>query len=155
MKGPCAKFLPNERAVPDARRLVEKTLCEWGRERLIGDALLVTSELVTNAVHETWRWERERRVEHFKEASEAALMESAGAGWGWSWVVGVGVYRAAGDVVIETWDCSRKPPLLDARKGGWRQSGRGLLIVSELAKRWGFRWLRPGGKIVYAVMGGE
>ncbi|WP_281368953.1 MEDS domain-containing protein [Nocardioides ungokensis] len=44
-------FLPVPRAVPALRRFVSKTLRAWGEDRLVPDAVLVTSELATNAIN--------------------------------------------------------------------------------------------------------
>jgi anti-sigma regulatory factor (Ser/Thr protein kinase) len=43
-------FMPEPRAIRAARRLVERTLRAWGDDELVNDALIVTSELATNAV---------------------------------------------------------------------------------------------------------
>jgi anti-sigma regulatory factor (Ser/Thr protein kinase) len=43
-------FLPVASAVPAARRFVVDVLTSWGADALVGDALLITSELATNAV---------------------------------------------------------------------------------------------------------
>ena len=44
-------FLPVPRAVPALRRFVSKTLQSWGEDLLVPDAVLVTSELATNAIN--------------------------------------------------------------------------------------------------------
>jgi anti-sigma regulatory factor (Ser/Thr protein kinase) len=43
-------FLPVPRAVPALRRFVTEVLTGWGEESLVDDAVLVTSELATNAI---------------------------------------------------------------------------------------------------------
>lgn len=43
-------FLPVPKAVPALRRFVAEVLTGWGEESLVDDAVLVTSELATNAI---------------------------------------------------------------------------------------------------------
>ncbi|GAA1576590.1 hypothetical protein GCM10009678_69100 [Actinomadura kijaniata] len=87
-------------------------------------ALLIVSELVTNA------------YKHGSEPGQA---------------ISVRLYLSEAGPVVEVRDGSDaephvKPLTLDTF------SGRGLAIVSELARAWGFRHLASGGKTVYAVM---
>lgn len=86
--------------------------------------LLVINELVTNA------------HKHGSEPGET---------------ISVRLYLSADGPVVEVRDGGDgeprvKPLTLDSF------SGRGLAIVSELAKAWGFRHLASGGKAVYAVL---
>lgn len=44
-------FLPVPRAIPALRRFVSGTLRSWGEDHLVADAILVTSEMATNAIN--------------------------------------------------------------------------------------------------------
>ncbi|MFI6736674.1 ATP-binding protein [Nonomuraea sp. NPDC050451] len=148
------RFFPDALAVPRARQHVEKELRTWGLANLVDDDVLVVSELVTNSVTETVRWMRERECGVAGEG-EDALIEAVFGRWSWPWTIAFAVYRfGSGAVVVEAWDCSRKPPIPVPKTDDWTlQGGRGLHIVDEVSKRWGYRWPRSGGKVVYAVLG--
>lgn len=49
VRGPC-RFDEDPAAVRTARRLVAEALAEWSRSDLLDDAVLIASELVTNAL---------------------------------------------------------------------------------------------------------
>ncbi|MEW1846603.1 ATP-binding protein [Nonomuraea angiospora] len=147
------RFFPDALAVPHARQHVEKELRAWGLADLVDDAVLVVSELVTNSVTETVRWVREREC-GVEGTSEDALIEAAVGRWDSPWTIAFAVYRSgSGAVVVEAWDCSRKPPIPVPKTDDWTvQGGRGLHIVDAVSKTWGYHWPRSGGKIVYAVL---
>lgn len=81
-----------------ARRHTAHVLTDWGRDTLIDDAQLVISELVTNAI----------------KASEPGEDEVAAYGSlaGSYRRLRVGLHQASAGVVLEVWDCSRRPPKL-------------------------------------------
>ncbi|MGK5557194.1 ATP-binding protein [Actinomadura kijaniata] len=114
-------------AIKSARDFARGWLEAKGIDRLsVGIALLVVSELVTNAYR------------HGSAPGE---------------VISVRLYLSAAGPVVEVRDGSDAEPralplTLD------RFSGRGLAIVSELTQAWGFRHLASGGKAVYAVLNG-
>nr|WP_170180779.1 ATP-binding protein [Actinomadura pelletieri] len=84
------------------------------------DVCLITSELVTNAIR------------HAK-----------------SDMIGVHAYSRGRRYVLEVWDADETlPPLGGVEASG--SGGRGLLLVGELACRWGARHIGTGGKVVYA-----
>ncbi|RFS83671.1 ATP-binding protein [Actinomadura spongiicola] len=85
-----------------------------------GDVCLITSELVTNAI-------------------QHAMTD----------VVAVHAYSWGRRYVLEVWDADETPPPLDGVEPS-ESGGRGLLLVSELACRWGVRHIETGGKVVYA-----
>ncbi|MFJ1594103.1 ATP-binding protein [Kitasatospora albolonga] len=97
-----------------------------------GDAALVVSELVTNAVKVTGALD-----------------------WQPSWVeletVSLVTARLVGldtSVVIEVWDTSQQMPTLQ-KPDDDTEGGRGLLLVEETAKDWG-SYRTPRGKLVWA-----
>lgn len=113
-------------AVPCARLHVKQVAWEWGLEDL-GDALeLVTSELVTNAVH---------------ISRESGLPS-----------VRLWLRANQEHVVIQVWDGDHRLPTpqetdLEA------EGGRGLLLVKSLSENWGaYRPEDRSGKVVWAAM---
>jgi anti-sigma regulatory factor (Ser/Thr protein kinase) len=108
-------------AAGSARRAVRETLDRWKLAHLADDALLVTTELVQNALRHT------------------------GAG-------GVLVLRrTAGALRIEVADGSTAPPTVRP-PDPTRVGGRGLSIVSAVARAWGTLSHGGGGKIVWAEL---
>jgi anti-sigma regulatory factor (Ser/Thr protein kinase) len=133
--------MPATAAAPGfTRTLMERRLKKWGYSHILGDATLVATEMVTNAMKATpgeairflCRWENE------------------------------GVY-------IAVWDSSPERPApvrdlavtlddLDLSEDGFDENGgRGLHIIDALAVEWGYRpdpvdteTGRPGGKWVWA-----
>jgi anti-sigma regulatory factor (Ser/Thr protein kinase) len=120
-------FAPLPTAVPCARLHAGHVLHEWGLRDLAGDAQMVVSELVTNAV----------------EAS-TLLPERP--------PVSLRLLLTGKSLVIEVWDHS--PRGLEPREAdAGDECGRGLTVVAALSARWG--WERTGShrKVVWAEMG--
>ncbi|MCK8676621.1 ATP-binding protein [Streptomyces lichenis] len=116
-------------AVSCARAFTRLALAKWCAEGVQDDALLVVSELVTNAVNAT------------------GVPAGAEAGPN---VVTVRLLGADGRLTVEVWDVSRERPVLtDAAEGD--EGGRGLALVGALAARWGSD-AGPGGKVVWAEL---
>lgn len=97
---------PVARSAVEARRHVRDVLNEWGLQDLCDAALLLTSELVTNAV--------------VHARSQIRLL--------------VELYDGA-EVRIAVSDSSPVPPSLRPRSDS-ATTGRGLLLLSRLADRW-------------------
>jgi hypothetical protein len=116
--------LPFERTVNTAaaRRAVRAALDRWKLAHLTDDALLVTTELVQNA------------VAHTGDGGELV------------------VRRCASGLRIEVADGSREQPTVRAPDPS-RTGGRGLSIVSAVARAWG-TLTRTGqaGKVVWAEL---
>ncbi|WP_411114453.1 ATP-binding protein [Streptomyces sp. 029-5] len=110
-------------AVGCARAFTKVMLRWWRASRILDEALLVTSELVTNAVQAT---EAER-------------------------VIGVQLQIIDDSVLVEVWDDSPALPVLKDPDAD-AEIGRGLCLVDELAKRWGTSEAPAGGKIVWAEL---
>ncbi|MBW1595448.1 SpoIIE family protein phosphatase [Streptomyces sp. JJ38] len=107
-----ATFEPVGRSVAAARGFVRDTLQGWGLADIVDDAVVLTSELVTNAV-----------VHAGTSAEVVCLREDDG-------------------VRIEVVDRypEREVPIRDATQalpGPDREGGRGLLLCAALATRWG------------------
>ena len=125
-------------AVSAARTEVEAAIGAW---RLAVDpdaAILLTSELVTNAVtHATARSRRDGRAARRGFAAEAVLLVIAADDAG----LRVEVHDGSADLPVLA-DC---PAEADA------ETGRGLLLVTSLAAEWGFH-RTPRGKAVYFTL---
>ncbi|MGD9484021.1 SpoIIE family protein phosphatase [Streptomyces sp. TRM70308] len=107
-----ATFEPVGRSVAAARAFVRDTLQGWGLSDVVDDAVVLTSELVTNA------------VVHAGTSAEVRCL------------------RDTGGVRVEVVDRypEREVPLRDethAPPGPDREGGRGLLLCAALAARWG------------------
>jgi anti-sigma regulatory factor (Ser/Thr protein kinase) len=115
-------------AVPCARLHARHVLWEWGLARQAGDAELLVSELVTNAI----------------AASRSA---------GYPFPVRLWLLADRTRVLILVWDASPQPPVpVDVAEDD--ESGRGLLLVQAISQRW--NWYYPqqaDGKVVWALVG--
>jgi anti-sigma regulatory factor (Ser/Thr protein kinase) len=94
-------------AAGEARGLVRDAIRAWGLLVDVGDALLLTSELVANGV-----------------------LHGGGA-------VTLSVRVSGGRLRVEVYDTSGDLPVPGGDPGGGAVSGRGLLLVETLASEWG------------------
>lgn len=129
-----------------ARGLVGKALAEGGRADLSECAQLIVSELVTNAIKATADVVAGRTGDGL---TADGLMD--GGPVDREAHVRVGVLQVRDYVVVEVWDCSHLPPKV-VDPAADEVGGRGLLLVSEMATEWGYRWHRSGGKVVWAAL---
>ncbi|MER7621813.1 SpoIIE family protein phosphatase [Streptomyces sp. NPDC126503] len=106
-----ATFEPVGRSVAAARAFVRDTLQGWGHPELVDDAVVLTSELVTNA------------VVHAGTAAEVLCL------------------RSEDSIRVEVADRypEREVPVQGGRSPGSpdRENGRGLLLCAAIAARWG------------------
>ncbi|KUF14792.1 MULTISPECIES: ATP-binding protein [Streptomyces] len=117
-------YLPLAGSVSLARRRTARLVGEWGRPALAGDAALITSELMTNAL------------------LHGSLRDR---------LIRVRITLTAGALRIEVTD-PRGERLPEPRFAALSdQFGRGLLLVAALADRWGCE-PRAVGKTVYAEL---
>jgi anti-sigma regulatory factor (Ser/Thr protein kinase) len=100
-----------------ARRIVESVLSGWGEEALVQVAVLLTSEVVTNAVLHASPYAADGRVGLVVDGDEGLARVEVTDGFG-----GLPVARGG-------------------RVG--RASGRGIMLLDLLATRWG---VTPGGE---------
>ncbi|MFD7663029.1 ATP-binding protein [Streptomyces sp. NPDC059788] len=112
-------------SVRRARRLVDTALDTWGLDALIDEVSVVASELVTNAVQHS----KCRRL-RFRVSRPAH-----------------------GRVLVTVTDRSFARPILRA-PCAQDTHGRGLILVAELADRWGTK-RRSFGKSVWAELAAE
>lgn len=113
-------------AVPCARLHTRTVLHEWGVGDLAGDAELIVSELVTNAL---------RASEALPEIRPFALC----------------LRSDCKRLIIEVWDHSPREPRSEPAAGG-AEGGRGLLVVEALSARWGYQRTGDSAKVVWAVL---
>ena len=126
-------------APKQARSFVVEALEQWHvSPDTIEAAELIVSELVTNALLHTGR------ADGLPEAGPTETVK----------VIRVRVGIVVGNVVIEVWDNSTEPPLLNGDPLDTdAEGGRGLFLVGELSKEWGYSLPKFGGKIVWASVG--
>ncbi|MEV0277218.1 ATP-binding protein [Streptomyces sp. NPDC050610] len=119
-------------AVSMSRHFMRLTLGKWHARSIEGDATLVVSELVTNAVKATGVLDRRPTWLELETMN----------------LVTVRLVGLDASVVIEVWDTSKEMPVLQKADDD-TEGGRGLLLVQETTKCWGsYRTSR--GKLVWA-----
>ncbi|MFI1409295.1 ATP-binding protein [Streptomyces sp. NPDC020707] len=116
----CLDYTPLPRSVTLARRRAHRLLADWGHPELAPDAALLVSELGSNAVLHGSLRERLFRV-------ELTLTEQ---------VVRIAVSDPKGEL---------RPNLREATADD--MFGRGLLIVGQVADRWGVHTLTVGKSV--------
>jgi anti-sigma regulatory factor (Ser/Thr protein kinase) len=126
-------------AVPTAARVarsfVRQRLSQWGLNQLISDAELVLSELVANAVNATGTTNPNP---HWSELHNLALIT-------------VRLFIAQDSLIVEVWDRDARPPEQKLPEQG-DETGRGLLIVDALCRRWNYFYPDSGGKAVWGEL---
>ncbi|GLF96920.1 ATP-binding protein [Streptomyces yaizuensis] len=118
------------RNASQARRFTAHTLEGWGLVRLVPDAALIVSELVTNAV---------------RHALDPDAPDSG------EYPVWLGFFLRPGLVVCAVTDPSCTPPRprgADACALG----GRGLALVAAVSESWSWTLTPPRGKTVWAAL---
>jgi len=110
-----------------ARNFTKATLAEWQLDDLFTEAVLIASELVTNAIRH------------------------GGCCTGDSSPVELAWQRQASRVVCMVTDCNSRPPVLGAADQD-AESGRGLQVVQALAATWGWMLLGATSKAVWAAL---
>jgi anti-sigma regulatory factor (Ser/Thr protein kinase) len=132
------RLAPRLSAVASARAEVEAAICAWGVPVDPDVAILLTSELVTNAItHAAAGASRNRKAARRGFAAEAVLLVIAADDAG----LRVDVHDGCGDL----------PVLADCPADADAETGRGLLLVTSLSAEWGF-YRTPGGKAVYFTL---
>jgi anti-sigma regulatory factor (Ser/Thr protein kinase) len=114
-------------SVPWARRVLRHTLRQWQLEAMADPALLLLSELVTNAVQAPGNGAGQQHPSQQMICLVVELTEAS--------------------LVIRVWDANPALPVLqEADVTG--DHGRGLLLVEFLADSWG-HYAADGGKVVW------
>jgi len=117
-------------AAAEARRRVRDAIRSWQVPVDLDAALLLTSELVTNAV----RHEAGQRTQR----AQAVVLAIA---------------CSRGRLRVDVHDTSRSLPAV-AEVPADAETGRGLLLVETLSDEWGF-YRTPAGKAVYFTLASE
>lgn len=126
---PRERFYRRERrSVPAARAFARETLADWGVRGRADDVVLCVSELATNA-----------------------LLHGVPPGRGF--LLRLGLLPCGDGVRVEVHDSGGGAPAVPlADPDGSDEGGRGLLLVSELADKWGVTEREPG-KVVWFECG--
>jgi anti-sigma regulatory factor (Ser/Thr protein kinase) len=123
MPQPVTREFPREAVgVPEARSFVREVLGAWGVTDRFDDMLTCVSELATNVVRHD---ETHGRSFHVALSGRDGLLR------------------------VEVRDASRRHPVVKSPSAD-STSGRGLLLVNELADGWGVEPRSPYGKVVWA-----
>ncbi|MYZ40263.1 MULTISPECIES: ATP-binding protein [unclassified Streptomyces] len=120
-------------AVGCSRLFLRHVLRDWNLSDHIDTGELVMSELVTNAVRSTGVTDPEPKWTDIKTHH----------------VVGVQLRVIDTSLSVEVWDRSPATPVKQAQAED-AESGRGLILVEAMSKRWGIHRPPAGGKIVWA-----
>jgi anti-sigma regulatory factor (Ser/Thr protein kinase) len=111
-----------------AREFTKATLTAWQLDEFVAEAVLIASELVTNAI---------------RHGGCCAGADSPPVELAWQ--------RQAGRVVCTVTDCNSAPPVLGLADQD-AESGRGLQVVQAVAATWGWMLLGATSKAVWAVL---
>ena len=104
-----------------ARGEVQAALCAWEVPVDLSIALLLTSELVTNAV---------------THAAGETILVTCTLGWG--------------HVRVEVHDTSCAPPVLVETPAD-AETGRGLMLIDSLSSYWGYHWTSTGKAVYFTL----
>jgi anti-sigma regulatory factor (Ser/Thr protein kinase) len=108
-------------AAAEARSLVRAAICAWDIPVDVEAAVLLTSELVTNAL--------------MHEAGEAITLTIA---------------CVCGQLRVDVHDTSRSAPTLVTAPAD-AEAGRGLMLVASLSFDWGFHWTPAGKAVYFTL----
>lgn len=114
-------------AAKAARDFTASTLREWQLDDLVYEAMLIASELVTNAIRH----------------GRCCLGADDGVELAWQ--------RQPARVICMVTDRSPSPPVLGSA-GQDAESGRGLQVVQAVAAAWGWMMLSATSKAVWAAL---
>jgi anti-sigma regulatory factor (Ser/Thr protein kinase) len=128
--GPCELVMnPGPESVKAAREFTAVTLRGWRHDDLVDEAVIVASELVTNAIRHGTRC-----------TVSSAIAPTVQLAW----------HRLADRIVCVVTDGSDLPPVLEDADTT-SESGRGLQVVHALTAAWGWAMLGACQKAVWAT----
>ncbi len=122
-------------AVCCARLFARQRLSQWGLSRLIENTELVLSELMTNAVNATGTTNPRPRRSDLRDLA----------------LITVRLVATQDSLIVEVWDRHPGPPV-PKHPDRADESGRGLLIVEALCRRWSYFFPASGGKAVWGEL---
>jgi PAS domain S-box-containing protein len=117
------EFAPQASSAAAARRFIRQTLADWGAQSEVDDAVLLTNELVTNAV--------------VHAGTEISVSCALGAGY-----VQIGVTDS---------HASRGLPTTVTVSTSDKTSGRGLYLVSQIAQSWGVEYTQASKRVWFQL----
>ncbi len=132
-----------------ARDFTAETLRAWGFPRLVPDALVVVSELVTNALRHAPRCSQHQdsqcRDSQRRDPDGPPIL---------LWLVNHVDVTGRFHIGVGVGDASERVPALSRECDLSTETGRGLHLVDALSIAWG--WILTGdGKIVWALFDGH
>jgi anti-sigma regulatory factor (Ser/Thr protein kinase) len=133
------EFGPLPGAIPCARLHARLVVREWGLAALADPVELIVSELVTNAL---------------RASPGGGGYPPAGA----PQPIGLRLGSDRREVLVEVWDSSPGPPAM-GQASEESETGRGLLMVQAMSRRWGYYYPAAGTlppaavKAVWALIG--
>jgi anti-sigma regulatory factor (Ser/Thr protein kinase) len=129
----CMMLAATLNAAGTARRYVSSVLERWETQQVEGVVHLLVTEMVTNAIKATGIPVPDPTYgQIYRDVKPIFLC----------------VYRYKAFVVIEVWDASREVPVR-RNPAEDEESGRGVLLIQEIADGYGVRWPKTGGKVVW------
>jgi anti-sigma regulatory factor (Ser/Thr protein kinase) len=117
----CIPLIAEPTAAAEARRQVQAAICAWDAPVDRSVAILLTSELVTNA------------LQH--EVGDSVLL-----------VISCG----GGEFCVHVHDTSRTAPT-PADAPADAETGRGLLLTTKLSTEWGYYWTAAGKAVYFTL----
>ncbi|HKB36658.1 MAG TPA: ATP-binding protein [Gemmataceae bacterium] len=130
VSSPCELVLnPGAESVKAAREFTAVTLRDWRLDDLVDEAVVVASELVTNAI---------------RHGTRCTVSSAADPTVRLSW------HRQADRIICVVTDGSDLPPVLEDADAT-AESGRGLQVVHALTAAWGWATLGACQKAVWAM----
>ncbi|MCX4976252.1 ATP-binding protein [Streptomyces sp. NBC_00620] len=124
-----------ELAVPSSRWFVRHVLRHWQLDNYSYVAQLLACELVTNAVAATGV------VGTRPTRPELPSLN----------LVAVQLRTYDRRLFVEVWDCDPNPPVVQEWQPG-AESGRGLVLIEAMSRRWGTYNAGASGKVVWAEL---
>lgn len=129
-------------AVRAARRFTVATLREWDTpQEAIDIAELLVSELATNAVEHTHQYGPWTPGETEPKPPDIPA------------VIWIRVRETMANLIVEVWDNNPTPPVPQPQHPE-AEHGRGLYLIAQLSRQWGYDWPKAGGKIVWVEIEG-
>jgi anti-sigma regulatory factor (Ser/Thr protein kinase) len=133
-------LIPGPDAASAARAHLRAAISSWRLPVDVDVAVLLVSELVTNA------------VTHGDDGADTRGGTGARGGTGGGMAVTMLVRCSGGELRVEVHDRSRDMPVpVSLQVPDDSETGRGLMLVDTLAADWGY-YRTPGGKAVYFTL---
>ncbi|NEA23131.1 ATP-binding protein [Actinomadura bangladeshensis] len=136
--------LPN--AAYWARRHTEEVLKRWDACVVLGDAKLVITEFISNAVRATGTLDVRQQEAYARAPLTVRFTELSQLAW-----VRLRLSYGRAMLLVEVWDSSDEPPV-EQLPDFESEGGRGLFVVRAYCDKWGWYPTQGGGKVVWAEL---